>query len=248
MRVGRAGGGGGIPVVLVHGFSGDLNNWLFNIDALSARGPVIAIDLPGHGGSSKDVGDGGLQALADAVGGALEALGVNEAHLVGHSLGAAVVARLAADRPGLARSLTLISPPGLSSTPVSETFLSGVIDAQRAKDLKPYLEMLFADPALVSKDMVETVLKFKRLDGVEEALGRLRDRMVGGADAAALRADLDRIGPALVIASRQDRIVGAPDEAALPAGFKVVWIDGVGHMPHLEASGAVNALLLEATR
>ena len=42
---------------------------------------------------------------------------------------------------------------------------------------------------------------------------------------------------------REDRIVGAPDEAALPAGFKVAWIAGAGHMPHLEKSAEVNALL-----
>jgi pyruvate dehydrogenase E2 component (dihydrolipoamide acetyltransferase) len=245
LRIGRTGAAAGAPVVLIHGFSGDMNNWLFAIDALAAKAPVIAIDLLGHGGSSKDVGDGGLQTLADAVGGALQALGVNEAHLVGHSLGAAVALRLAAGRPGLARSLTLICPPGLSATPVSETFLTGVVEAQRAKDLRPFIEMLVADPALVTKDMVDSVLKAKRVDGVEEALARLRDRMIEGADLAGMRTDLDGVGAALVIASRQDAIVGAPDEAALPAGVRLAWIEGVGHMPHLEAAGAVNALVLD---
>jgi pyruvate dehydrogenase E2 component (dihydrolipoamide acetyltransferase) len=233
-------------VVLIHGFSGDMNNWLFNLDALSAAAPVIAIDLPGHGGSTKAVGDGGLAGLASAVGQALTALGAKQAHLVGHSLGAAVAARLAADRPGLARSLTLICPPSLTGERVSEAFLTGVVEAQRAKDLKPFMEMLVADPAQVTKEMVETVIRFKRLDGVEEALGLLRDRMVQGADLARLRADLPSLGPVLLIATRQDRIVGAPDAAALPPGFKVAWIDEAGHMPHLEAAGAVNALLLEA--
>jgi pyruvate dehydrogenase E2 component (dihydrolipoamide acetyltransferase) len=245
LRVGRAGPEEGTPVVLIHGYSGDLNNWLFNIEALAAVAPVIAVDLPGHGGSSKDVGDGSLKSLADAVAAALDALGVAEAHLVGHSLGAAVAARLAIDHTGLARSLTLIAPAGLSETGVSEAFLTGVIDAQRARDLKPVLEMLLADPAMVTKDMVEDVLKFKRTDGAEEALSVLRDRMVEGKDAAALRADLAAIPAALVIASKADRIVGAPDEAALPPGFEVVWIDGAGHMPHLEKASEVNGLLVK---
>jgi len=248
IRIGRAGPDEGVPVVLIHGYSGDLNNWLFNIDALAARSPVIALDLPGHGGSSKDVGDGSLGTLAHAVAATLDALGVSEAHLVGHSLGAAVAARLAIDHAGLARSLTLIAPAGLSSTGVSEAFLTGVIDAQRAKDLKPVMEMLLADPALVTRDMVEDVLKFKRLDGVEEALTVLRDRLIDGADAAALRADLAAIPAALVIASRTDRIVGPPDEAALPPGFRIAWIADAGHMPHLEQATEVNALLVAATR
>jgi pyruvate dehydrogenase E2 component (dihydrolipoamide acetyltransferase) len=245
LRVGRGGPEGGPPAVLIHGYSGDLDNWLFNIEAISAVAPVIAIDLPGHGGSSKDVGDGSLKTLADTIAAALDAMGVAEAHLIGHSLGAAVAARLAIDHTGLARSLTLIAPAGLSETPVSEAFLSGVIDAQRARDLRPVLEMLLADPAMVSRDMVEDVLKSKRLDGAEEALSVLRDRMVEGRDAAALRAGLAAIPNALVIASRNDRIVGAPDESALPPGFRVAWIEGAGHMPHLEKASEVNHLLVK---
>ncbi len=243
LRIARLGPAEGAPVVLIHGYSGDLNNWLFNIEAVAALNPVIALDLPGHGGSTKDVGDGSLRTLAQSVGAMLDTLDVRHAHLVGHSLGAAVAARLAADRPGFALSLTLIAPAGLSASPISEVFLSGVIDAQRARDLRPVLELLLADPTAVTKDMIDDILKFKRLDGVEEALMALRDRMVAGDDTVALRADLPKIPKALVIASRNDRIVGAPDEAALPAGFTVAWIDGAGHMPHLEKSAEVNALV-----
>jgi pyruvate dehydrogenase E2 component (dihydrolipoamide acetyltransferase) len=246
IRVGRLGQGAHTPVVLIHGYAGDLNNWLFNVPALAALGPVILIDLPGHGGSSKAVGDGSLKSLADAVSGALEALEVEAAHLVGHSLGAAVVARMAADRPARAASLTLIAPAYMPGTRVSDAFLNGVIEAGRARDLRPVLEQLVADPALISKDMVEDMLKFKRLDGAEEALGLIRGRMLAGEDEASLQADLARTPAALVIASRADQIVGAPEEAALPSGYKVVWIDNAGHMPHLEQAQAVNALILEA--
>ena len=48
----------GAPVVFIHGFGGDLNNWLFNQPALAESRTTYALDLPGHGGSSKDVGDG----------------------------------------------------------------------------------------------------------------------------------------------------------------------------------------------
>ena len=246
IRIGRAGPAEGETVVLIHGYAGDLDNWLFNIEALAARGPVIAIDLPGHGGSTKAVGDGALKTLAAAVAEALEASGVGAAHIVGHSLGGAVAARLAADQPDKVRRLTLICPAYLPGTALAEDFLTGVAESQRAKDLKPWLEQLFADPSAVTRDMVEDMLKFKRTDGVEEALAALRDRMVSGEDAAALRADLHDLPQTLVIASDADQIVGAPDEAALPRQFRVAWIEGAGHMPHLEQAGAVNALLLEA--
>ena len=244
LRVGRAGPESGIPAVLIHGYAGDLNNWLFNVEALAAVAPVIAIDLPGHGGSSKDVGDGSLKTLAGSIDAALRAVGVSRAHLIGHSLGAAAAARLAADHPDLVQSLTLIAPAGFSATGVSEPFLTGMIEADRARDLKPVMEMLLADPAMVTKDMIEDVIKFKRVDGVEDALTTLRDRMVAGTDAAELRADLGKIPGALVIASKDDRIVGEVDEAALPPGFDLVWVDAAGHMPHLEQAAKVNELLV----
>jgi pyruvate dehydrogenase E2 component (dihydrolipoamide acetyltransferase) len=89
------------------------------------------------------------------------------------------------------------------------------------------------------------MVKFKRLDGVAEALSTYRDRFSTGADAAALAADLPNIPAALVIASKNDKIVGAPDPAKLPAGWTVVFMDNTGHMPHMEAAADVNAALLK---
>jgi len=238
--------GEGTPIVLLHGFAGDLNGWLFNIDALREAGPITALDLPGHGASTKDVGDGSLLSLASIVAGALDQLGIGQAHLVGHSLGAAVAIQMALLRPGLARSLILIAPAGLPGAQVSEAFLNGVVEAQGARRLKAVLETLVADPALISKDMVEGVMRFKRLDGAEEALGILCDRMIEDSYFRTLQAGLDGLPDAVVIASRGDQIVGAPDETALPAGWRVVWIEGAGHMPHLEKSAEVNTVILGA--
>lgn len=243
IAVGRTGADAGTPVVLIHGFASDMNSWAFNIPALAAGHPVIAIDLPGHGASDKDVGDGSLASLADAVLGALRALGVDRAHLVGHSLGGAVAAWMAAEHPGLAASLTLISPAGLPGGTLNADFLRGVAEGQRAKDLKPLLEMLAADPALVSRDMVEDVVKYKRLDGVEEALTLIAERLVSGADLDELQMRLSSIPSAVVIASRKDAIVGAPDETSLPSGFDVIWMDDAGHIPQLEKAAAVDEIL-----
>src|SRR5215831_8213168 len=51
-------GEGGEPAILIHGFGGDLNNWLFNHEPLAASRAVYALELPGHGSSSKNVGGG----------------------------------------------------------------------------------------------------------------------------------------------------------------------------------------------
>jgi pyruvate dehydrogenase E2 component (dihydrolipoamide acetyltransferase) len=56
------------PVLLLHGYGGDINIWAFNQEALAEVGrTVYALDLPGHGQSSKDVGEGNLGSFVDAV-------------------------------------------------------------------------------------------------------------------------------------------------------------------------------------
>ena len=83
--------------MFIHGFGGDLNNWLFNQEALAETHTTYAIDLPGHGGSSKDVGAGDLGSMTAAVAGWMEAMKIDRAHLVGHSMGGAV--RCSSPRP-----------------------------------------------------------------------------------------------------------------------------------------------------
>lgn len=243
LRVGTV-NGEGEPAVFLHGFAGDLNNWLFSIEAVSPIGPVVAIDLPGHGGSAKDVGDGSLATLAGRIAAALAALEVNRAHLIGHSLGGALALQLALDRPDLVHSLILIAPAGIPGSQVSADFLNDVVDAQRPRELRAALERIVADPALISKEMVEDVMRFKRLDGAEEALGVLRDRIIAGDVFRALQSRLDEAPPALVISGGDDQVVSAPMRAALPSSWRFVRIDGVGHMPHLEKASEVNELIL----
>ena len=64
-------GADGDVILLVHGYGGDRNSWLFLQEPLAAKYRVYALDLPGHGTSAKDVGDGTLGVLADAVTGVL---------------------------------------------------------------------------------------------------------------------------------------------------------------------------------
>jgi pyruvate dehydrogenase E2 component (dihydrolipoamide acetyltransferase) len=65
---------------------------------------------------------------------------------------------------------------------INSDFIEGFIAETRARKLKAVLQTLVADPSLISADMVEEVLKFKRLDGSEAALRRLADaNFAGGA-------------------------------------------------------------------
>ena len=220
--------GEGDPVVLLHGFGGDLNNWLFALPVLAAEHSVYALDLPGHGGSSKDVGAGDLDALAGAVEQFLESQSLERVHLVGHSLGGLVAAEVA--RRGHARSLTLIAPAGLG-TPVNREYIDGFIAAESRRELKPVLQMLFADQSLVTRQLVDDVLKYKRIDGVTEALRTIADAAF--TSAAELPDDI----PVLIVWGAEDRVV------PVAARDDVHVLQGAGHSPHMEAAGEVNRLM-----
>src|SRR5262249_47406817 len=58
LRYLELGEGDGIPVLLVHGFGADLNTWMFTQPAIATGRRTLALDLPGHGGSAKEVGAG----------------------------------------------------------------------------------------------------------------------------------------------------------------------------------------------
>jgi pyruvate dehydrogenase E2 component (dihydrolipoamide acetyltransferase) len=240
----QMGEGESLPLVLIHGFGGDLNNWLFNQPMLAERRPVVALDLPGHGGSSKSMQAFDIDSLARAVGAFLDALDLPLTHLAGHSLGGAVSARLALTRADRVRSLTLIASVGLGPD-INMDFIRGFIGAKRRKDLKPVVEQLFADPSLVNRDLLDDLLKFKRLDGVEALLTRLADTVFAdGAQAVTLRDELLVLDVATqVVWGAEDRIIPAAHAQALSDAAKVHVLEGAGHMVHMEKASEVNAMI-----
>ncbi|QKR99877.1 acetoin dehydrogenase dihydrolipoyllysine-residue acetyltransferase subunit [Sphingomonas sp. CL5.1] len=235
----------GDVTVLIHGFSGDLDNWLFNIEAIASLGPVISLDLPGHGASDKRLQSGSLAELSGAVKRVLDALHVERCDIVGHSLGCAVAMRIALDRPALVRSIVLLAPAGLPGPAVNMAFIHGVVEAQNSRQLLPVLRDLFADPDAATREMADEMMKYKRLDGVDEALAKIAAGLESGDELAALQPDLGRLPRTTVIYGQHDRVTGLPDLTALPPGWQVVAVDA-GHMLHMEQVEEINILVVEA--
>lgn len=100
---------GAYPVVFLHGLGSCGEDWMLQRLALADRWPLLLVDLRGHGRSSHARRPFTVAAMAADVGGMLDHLGVEKAHIVGLSLGATVALQLGIDRPDLTRSLTLVN-------------------------------------------------------------------------------------------------------------------------------------------
>lgn len=107
------------------------------------------------------------------------------------------------------------------------------------------LQLLFADPDLVTRQLVDDVLKYERKDGVDAAPRALpADLFPDGRQAVDLRgelADLDM--PVLVIRGDQNRVIPAAHADGLPHRVEVHVLEGQGHSPHMEAANEVNRLI-----
>jgi pimeloyl-ACP methyl ester carboxylesterase len=108
-------GGGGAPLVLVHGLGGAASNWIGVAPHLAERFRVLVPDLPGHAGSSPLPAAATLDPYAERVHELAEREEMLPAALVGHSFGGLVALRFALRRPQDVRAIVLTGSAGIST-------------------------------------------------------------------------------------------------------------------------------------
>jgi pimeloyl-ACP methyl ester carboxylesterase len=248
--------GSGPAVVLIHGFASSLYTWKDVLPALVPGHDVVALDLPGFGGSERpeDLTFGELPA---AVLGLMDDLRIDRAALAGNSLGGAVAAVLAADETRRVSALVLIDAAGFNLEPEEAPGMVRLAVSPVAPLLarlpltrllvEQSLRQVFYDDGHVTDERVAEYMQALRRPGALasiRSLGRsLRDE--GGI----VQERLPRIeAPTLVVWGREDRWIPLADADrfvdAIPGARKVV-IDGCGHMPQAEKPEVVGRLLRE---
>lgn len=263
--------------VFVHGLGGSATNWtdLMGLVSHGARGaPALdgaAIDLPGFGFSPPPAdGDYSIDARAAAVISLIEKLGTWPVHLVGNSLGGAISTRIAARRPDLVRTLTLISPalPDLRPRllPMRLVLVSapgvGTRLLKRLQEMPPErrtdmtINDLYADPSLMHRDRrAEAVAEVIRRDGLDYA----RDALLKSGRAlvteyarpgpGSLWRDAARVtAPTLVIHGSHDRLVNPATAARAARSFRygrAVVLPRIGHVAMMERPDLVAAEMQE---
>jgi pimeloyl-ACP methyl ester carboxylesterase len=253
----------GVPALYVHGLSGSATNWTDLAGLLSTRAAGTAVDLPGFGLShplaSRDYTPAGH---ADALMCFLAGRG-RPVHLLGNSLGGLVALSVAARRPELVRTLTLVSPAMPDRRPdprrVSDPRMllamvprigeraRAELAAMSARDrAEQVIALCFGDPSRVPEHrLAETVAEIEaraRLEWAREAVNRSGLAMFGSWFRRELWTTAARVRvPTLVIWGDRDRLV-APRLAARTAqvlGARLLMLPGVGHVAQIEAPDTV---------
>lgn len=238
------------PLVFLHGLGGSQATWDKVLGGLVEHRRVIAFDLPGHGQSDKpEPGDFhySVDGLALAIASAIEAMGLPRAVLVGHSLGGAIAATISLDRPELVRGLVLIDGAGLGSE-VNAELLDRVVAEPSPEGARRLLELFYEDKGLIRERGVEEMYQARLAPGADGALRAAatinfeRDRQL-----IAIYGRLGEIGaPTLVIWGELDRVFPV-DQAGTAAGMiPDAWLEileGIGHVPQVEAPGEVVGLI-----
>jgi pimeloyl-ACP methyl ester carboxylesterase len=253
--------GRGPAVVLVHGLGGFAESWRHNVSSLAARATVYAVDLPGFGRSGKPPADYSLAYFARALHAFLDGIGVAQASLVGHSLGAAVAVTYALTRPARVERLALLAGcvPGFAWRPGWRVRLAAAPGVGEALALCRWAPLYRAAIArcfhVPPADEVAFLVDWEyaaRTAGAARAAWLATVRSLP-ADFVARRADYRRAIatldlPVLLVHGRQDSAVPAAHCAEAAEGFAratVRWLDACGHFPHIEHARVVNGWLAD---
>jgi pimeloyl-ACP methyl ester carboxylesterase len=271
---------GAEPALFVHGLGGSAVNWTDLMDLLrrpEALGPGTAglageaVDLPGFGFSPPPPdGDYSLDARAEVIVELIERQSSWPVHLIGNSMGGAISTRIAARRPDLVRTLTLISPAlpdlrprllparlALVSTPgIGRLVMDRTLQLPAGRRIDMSIADLYADPSLMRPERraeaIDEVVRRDELGYAAEVLlssGRALVTEYIRRGPGSLWWDAARVtAPTLVVHGSHDRLVNPATAGRAARTFRscrVVVLPRVGHVAMMERPELVAAEMRE---
>jgi pimeloyl-ACP methyl ester carboxylesterase len=234
--------GAGEPVVLLHGFGGSTYSWRKVMPALARAHRVVAIDLNGFGYTQRPRAAAAYtrEGQVDLVLGVMDALGIDRAHVFGHSYGGGLSLFLASRHPERLRTLVLVDSSAptypedrrsrvASFRPLANLFLRSVTLQPSA--VRRALRASYYDDSLITPELVEAYLDRLLVQGADDAFyGLTAPRAAPGPPV-----ELDAIRvPTLAVWGAEDELVsrasGQRAAARIP-GSEFVVIEKCGHIP-----------------
>jgi pimeloyl-ACP methyl ester carboxylesterase len=250
----------GQAVVLVHGYTDNARDWLPLVPYLSPHFRLIIVDIRGHGRSSKPECCYTRLDFAYDIKLLLDALGIQRADLVGHSLGSIIVQALAEYWPERARRVVLISSsagprPGSPPSKVLDEYLAQIRQLKDPIDPdSPFMISWWSSPTPVDPEFMRRQRQDSAAIPARVWLAVLEqgfEPMLAGGE---LQRSLPRLtAPTLLIWGSKDPIFDAAAQATLREQLphaQVKIYDGLGHNPFWEnprgCAEVINAFLSAA--
>jgi pimeloyl-ACP methyl ester carboxylesterase len=244
--------GSGPPVLLVHGGLSDGREWLPVMSRLTDAADLVAVDVPGCGGSDDPHPGSSLADIADLVVGFVDALGLERPHLAGLSFGGGLAIQVATRHPGLPASLVVLSGyAGWAGSLEPDELAARLSWARSLVEQPPHPDPVGLVPGLLGARLAPELaaLLVEATAGFRPEPTRVLLEAFAAAD---LRPGLAAVRcPTLVVHGSLD--VRAPRPVAVGlhraiAGSRLVVLPGVGHQVNLEAPDEVAALLRDVVR
>ena len=251
--------GRGRPLLLVHGLGGSWRSWNPILALLAARFEVIAVDLPGHGGSPAETDSGTFAGLAASLERFIVAEGLENVAAVGSSMGARLVLEMA--RRGRVGAVVALDPGGfwrgwerpffsltIGASIKLVRVLAPVLPAicRTSAGRTALLAQLSARPWALSPELVAGELKSFASTQTFDALVH---NLSTGPEQAGPAAPTS--GPVTIGWGRQDRLCLPGQAKRATAAFPEAamhWFEHSGHFPMWDQPEETVRLILDAVR
>ena len=232
----------GTPVVLVHGLGGRSEDWHNLAPYLVAAGfRVYMPDLPGFGRSQKPKDFSySISAEANAVVGFMNALGLKQVDLGGHSMGGWIVQRIAYQHPDMVKRLMLFDSAGIGDKPTWDTSLFTPANPGELKELYALLMPHPPDvPAFIQRDMLRISMRNAWI------IHRAMDAMLSGDDVT--NSELSQLKmPVLIVWGSEDHIIPLADGEKmhqLVPQSQLHVVQGCGHLAPMRCAGRIGPVV-----
>ncbi len=233
----EAGGGGGTPIVFLHGVGSDKSVWRPQVAEFGRTRRAVAFDYPGYGDSDPAPEGTIRDDYAATIFAAMDQLGIERAHVCGLSLGGVAAIAMHHVQPDRCASLILADtfaahPDGRG---IYDRSVAGSSNLRAMAEAR--VDVLLAQPAdaAVRREVVETMAR------IDPAAYRI------GAEAVWLADQRDRASaievPTLILCGTEDKVTPpslSEELAGLIPGARLQMIEGAGHIGNLEKPGPFN--------
>lgn len=226
----------GVPLLLLHGLGGSIESWNNNINFLSTKFRIIALDLPGFGLSDKPKISYSIKFYVNFLEKFIQRIKLNHLFIIGSSLGGHIAVEFTLKNRKMVDKLILISPAGslpksFKGTRELKRYIR-IVNARSSVEISRIL--ISIDNSMVNRSYAESMYERLSLPGAKQAF---ISALKGSARAQRYNNQLEKIDTSmLLIWGKKDRMI--PLKFIRPfmehGNSRIIIIENCGHRPHIE--------------